>query len=368
MMAKVDYAARRDKTWHKVKAAGLDALLVTNETNVSYLTGFSGDSSALLIGRDHQRILSDSRYTQQIADECPGLDATIRDATRTSEALIADAISVCGFRRVGFEGASLTYAQWETIRSAGRSTEFAPTSQLVEELRQIKDAWELEQIRAAVRLAERGFATLRAGLRPTMTELSVAQDLEHSMRGFGAQGAAFGTIVAVGSNAALPHARPGLRRIEESPMLLVDWGAETTTKYRSDLTRVLVVGQAPPELETIYEAVLSAQVAAIEAIRPGAACRDIDQIARGTIDRAGYGHRFGHGVGHAFGLQIHESPRFSPIANEVLEPGMVMTVEPGIYVPGWGGVRIEDDVLVTEDGHEVLTSVPKRLEDAFVEI
>ena len=180
--------------------------------------------------------------------------------------------------------------------------------------------------------------------------------------------AAFEPIVAVGPRAALPHARPGATRIGEAGFVLFDWGARTTGGYRSDLTRVLVTRKIPPKLEKIYGVVLNAQRQGIKAIRPGATLESVDRAARRVIENAGFSRFFGHGLGHGIGLDIHEEPRLSPVAQGVLEPGMVITVEPGIYLPGWGGVRIEDDVLVTRDGHEVLTSVPKRFEDAAVRI
>jgi Xaa-Pro aminopeptidase len=183
------------------------------------------------------------------------------------------------------------------------------------------------------------------------------------MRRFGARGAAFPPIVAVGAQAALPHAHPGRRRISEAGFVLIDWGAATFGGYKSDLTRVLVTGKIPPKLEKIYRVVLKAQQEAIQKIRPGAKCSDIDTAARNVIEAAGFGKNFGHGLGHGIGLNIHEGPRFAPISEDELKPGMILTVEPGIYLPHFGGVRIEDDVLITKSGHEVLSSVPKRFEE-----
>ena len=367
-MAKPAYAARRNKIVRQLKSSGMDALLVTNETNVTYLTGFSGDSSALLIAKNGQLIISDTRYTQQIKDECPGLEMQIRDSGSTMIEQFADAMQSFKISKVGVESDSVTHDQWTQMSEGIEKVKLVPTTGIVAKLRQIKDAWELEQIREAVRFAQRGFATLRAGLTGDKSELQVTHDLEHSMRSFGAMGEAFESIIAVGSNAALPHARPGKRLISESPILLVDWGAETSFKYRSDITRVLVTGKMSSKLEKVYSVVLDAQMAAIKAIRPGASCKAIDNIARSRIEKAGFGKNFGHGLGHSFGLEIHEMPRFSPLSDDKLQPGMVMTVEPGIYLPGWGGVRIEDDVLVTKDGHEVLTSVSKELCDQMVEL
>ena len=233
---------------------------------------------------------------------------------------------------------------------------------LVEELRQIKDPDEIDELRQAVRQAEQGYALMKSLLVPDMNERQAAHELEHGMRRFGAIKAAFEPIIAVGDRSALPHYRAGLRRFHESPFVLCDWGAVSPKGYHSDLTRVWCTGKVPPKLHRIYGVVLTAQQAAIAAIRPGAKCQDVDEVARKVIDQAGYSKYFGHGLGHGIGLDIHEGPRLSPISTDELSPGMVVTVEPGIYLSGVGGVRIEDDVLVTRDGHEVLTSVPRELE------
>ncbi|HWA98347.1 MAG TPA: M24 family metallopeptidase, partial [Pirellulales bacterium] len=220
---------------------------------------------------------------------------------------------------------------------------------------------EVDEIRAAARMAERGFAVIRAALRGESTEKQVADDLEHQMRLFGAKGASFPPIIAVGKRAALPHARPTDEKIGSADFVLIDWGA-TARQYKSDLTRVVVTGKISPKLESVYRVVLEAQERAIAAVRPGITGREVDQVARQVIADAGFGKHFGHGLGHGLGLDIHEAPRLSSANDRPLRPGMVVTVEPGIYLPDWGGVRIEDDVLVTKSGYEVLTDVPKQLE------
>ncbi len=239
------------------------------------------------------------------------------------------------------------------------------TSGLVEELRVVKDKEEIAEICLAARYAEKGFAVLRATLRPERTEKEVADELENQMRLFGAKGCSFPSIVAVGARAALPHARPTSQRIGEADFVLVDWGA-TAQQYKSDLTRVLVTGKISPKLERMYQVVLNAQKRAIAAVRPGLKGRDVDAVARGIIAKAGFGRYFGHGLGHGLGLDIHEAPRLAAASEQILKPGMVVTVEPGVYLPGWGGVRIEDDVLVTKTGCEVLTDVPKELDEVVV--
>jgi Xaa-Pro aminopeptidase len=226
----------------------------------------------------------------------------------------------------------------------------------------VKDREEIGAIRAAIDCAERAFTMARAGLRLDDTEKDLADQIEAAQRRLGASGSSFPPIVAVGAHAALPHYRPGgVTRIGDSDFVLVDWGA-SRAGYKSDLTRVVVTGKVSPKFTNVYQSVLRAQALAIAAIRPGAKAGDVDALARSVLDEAGLGSYFDHGLGHGIGLEIHESPRLRKDAETVLRPGMVVTVEPGVYLPGWGGVRIEDDVLVTPDGHEVLTHVPRELD------
>ncbi len=358
-------AARRDKLRKAMKKAGVDALLVTNYSNVTYLTGFTGDSSYLLIMPKGELLFSDSRFTTQLEEECPGLDVDIRVSGVKITDRIKAAVEKAKLSRLGIESATMTVALCEKLHADLPKVELVSTASLVETLRMIKDKGEIEAIRHAVWCAERAFGVLRASIHPAQTEKEVADELEHQIRRFGGKRAAFETIVAVGPRAALPHARPTQARVAESDFVLVDWGADGGL-YKSDLTRVLVTGKIPPKLERVYGVVLTAQEQAIAAIRPGVTCEQVDRVARDIIAKAGFGQYFGHGLGHAIGLDIHEWPRFAAGETKKLEPGMVMTVEPGIYLPGWGGVRIEDDILVTKTGHEVLTSVPKRWEDAIL--
>ena len=366
-MSEKRFQTRRRRMLRLVRKAKADVILVTNESNVQWLTGFSGDSSWLLIGPDMELMLSDTRYTTQLANECPDVATSIRDARQPMVDLLQSILKKARIQTVAFESGSLTHEVWASIASAVTG-ELVPATGIVEELRQIKDSTEIADIRHAIRLAERGFECLRAELQAEQSELQVAHNLEHAMRRFGAERAGFDPIVAVGPQAALPHARPGNRLIRESPVLLVDWGAETSSNYRSDLTRVLISGKLSKRMEKIYNVVLTAQLKAIDKIKPGAKCVDVDAVARNYIDKAGFGKYFGHGLGHGIGIDIHELPRFSPISDGVLQPGMVVTVEPGIYLPGIAGVRIEDDILVTRDGCEVLSSLPKRFEDAQVRL
>jgi Xaa-Pro aminopeptidase len=359
------YLGRRDKLRQALKKAQSDALLITDFINVTYLTGFTGDDSYLLVRHDGDVILSDGRYTTQLSEECPDLDREIRPPGVQMVKAIGKALKAAKVSRLAVEGDSMTLSLRAAIEEESPKLQVVPTSGLVERLRRIKDKEEIAMIRQAVWQAEKAFAVLQATLRPEKTEKQIADELEQQMRLFGAKGSSFPAIVAAGPRAALPHARATDQVIGSAGFVLVDWGADGGL-YKSDLTRVLVTGRISPKLERIYRVVLRAQLEAIAAIRPGQLACDVDRIARNVIAHAGLDRYFSHGLGHGLGLQVHEAPRLAANSRVPLKPGMVVTVEPGIYLPGWGGVRIEDDVLVTRTGHEVLTSVTKQLEDVVV--
>jgi Xaa-Pro aminopeptidase len=359
------FDARRNRLRRTVVKAGADAILVTSFTNVTYLTGFTGDDSYLLLRADGDVIISDPRYTTQLTEECPGLDAHIRAPGASLVGAIAKLVKAAKVRRLAIEGSSMTVALRDQIATKLPRVELVATTGLVEQLREIKDKNEIAQIRQAIRQAEKAFTVVLAALRPEQTEKQVADELEHQMRRFGAKASAFPSIVAAGVRAALPHARATDTSIGQGDCLLIDWGANGGL-YRSDLTRVLVTGKLSPKLQRIYGLVLRAQLAAIAAVRPGILAQDVDAVARNIIADGGFGRYFGHGLGHGLGLDVHEAPRLSTSGKTVLTPGMVITIEPGIYIPGWGGVRIEDDVLVTRTGHEVLSCLAKELDEAIV--
>lgn len=359
------YFGRRDRLRRLLSQSAAGAILVTNPVNVTYLTGFTGEDSYLLVGQAGDVLLSDFRYATQLEEECPGLELAIRRQDLTMPELTAKTVAAAKVRQLALEAESISWSLLETIREKIKRIETIPTSGLVEQLREIKDKEEISELRASIQAAEKAFGVLRATLRPEKTEIELRNELEYQMRLFGAEDRSFPSIVAAGARAALPHAAPVNARIGQSGFVLVDWGAKGAL-YRCDLTRVLVTGRISPKLERIYGVVLNAQLRAIEAVRPGIPAKDIDQIARSVIADAGFGRYFGHGLGHGIGLDVHERPRVASTSSTVLRPGMVMTVEPGIYLPGWGGVRIEDDVLVTRTGHEVLTSVPKKLDEVVV--
>lgn len=352
------YAERRAKLRAALKKAKLPGLLVSHDPNVRYLTGFTGDSTQLLITPKLAVMISDSRFETQLRDECPDVEAEIRTAKTTQADFLAQVLTARHITQLAIEGDVVNVASFEKYKEKATGTEFVVTSGLVDQLRMIKDKHEIAALRRAIDIAQRGFQAVQGLFTPEMTEREIAHELEHLMRRHGALKAAFEPIIGVGPQAALPHYRAGAIRLADAPFVLMDWGAVEPEGYHSDLTRVLATSKIPPKLEKLYRVVFEAQAAALALMRPGALAKDVDAAARNVIAKSGYERYFGHGLGHGIGLEIHEQPRLSPLSNDVLQPGMVITVEPGIYLPDFGGIRLEDDVLITRDGHEVLTSTP----------
>jgi Xaa-Pro aminopeptidase len=370
-----NFASRRVRLWHAAATDGLDTLLITNPINVTYLTGFSGEASYLILTKAKTLLVSDGRFKGQLAEECPGLDAYIRPPDQALAAAAIAQLTQLMPHNIGFESAHLTVAELQTLSDGVKTANWKAGSHRVEELRMLKDNGEVAQIRAAIKIAEQAFAMFRAMLRPDDTEKELADALESYVRKAGGKETAFPPIVAVGPRSALPHAPPSLHRVNENPLLLIDWGAKGPF-YKSDLTRVLWTynndafpgGPKPSDkLRAVHAVVAEAQRRAIAAMRPGVSSKAVDTIARGYIAEQGYGEFFNHGLGHGFGLQIHEEPFFRPNTEVTLAAGMVVTCEPGIYLPEWGGVRIEDDILITPDGPEVLTRCPRELDECIVE-
>jgi Xaa-Pro aminopeptidase len=359
------HEARRKRLRQQLRAAKLDGLLVTNFVNVTYLTGFTGDDSYLVVTLDGERLVTDMRYTTQLEDECPALTLHVREPGDKMTEATAKVLKSAKADKVGVEAGSMTVGLFNELQKQAPKSKLEAADDLVENLRAFKDKEEVASIRVACRHAKQAFQAVRATVTPAMTESEVAAELEYQARRFGAKGLSFEPIVAVGARSALPHGRPTDVALRASDFTLVDWGARTGL-YVSDLTRMWVTGRISPKFRKIYEVVLAAQLAGIDAIRPGVKCEEVDAVARGVITKAGYGKQFGHGLGHGIGLEIHEAPRLTKQQEVELQPGMVVTVEPGVYFPGWGGIRIEDDVLVTLSGHEVLSDVPKQLDDCVL--
>jgi len=350
-------------------AGAVDAALITNPVNVTYLTGFTGDSSYLVVLPARVILVSDGRFVVQLAEECPGLETHIRPPSQSITEAASAVLGRIGLRTVLLESGHMTVADYELLRSK-TTLDWKPVAGRVEQMRMIKDDAEVAEIRHAIRIAEKAFTMFRAMLRPDDREKDMADAMEMFVRKAGGSGCAFPPIVAVGERAALPHAPPTERSLEDEDLVLVDWGA-TGRLYKSDLTRVLLThpqamaSRRPGSTTTladVHRVVLDAQQQAIALLRPGVKALEVDAQAREFIAAAGFGDHFNHGLGHGFGLQIHEAPFLKPGHDIVLKAGMVVTVEPGIYIEGWAGIRIEDDVLITADGHEVLTSVPRDIE------
>lgn len=374
----MDYFSQRRLTFVKnLKKDGFDALLVTNPVNVTYLTGFTGEASYLIVTAKQFILVSDARFEEQIREEVTGIEVHIRPHTETTPEATAAILTKAGFRSVGVEADHVTLGLMADLQARAAKVTFALSPTRVESLRVIKDPGEVEQIRHAVRVAERAFNMFRAMLREVDTEKDMVDALESYVRRSGARGTSFPPIVAVGDRGALPHAPPTDRQLGEGSKLLVDWGADCL--YKSDITRTLrsPFGTPPTRrskqervgfnFDEIYEIVCRAQDAAVAVMRPGVPAKEVDAAARKVIADAGYGDYFTHGLGHGIGLDIHEAPRIRVNSDDVLEHGMVVTIEPGIYIPagpegkppGWGGVRIEDDFLVTKDGCVRLTTLPR---------
>lgn len=341
-------------------SAHMDGLLVSSPANVRYLSGFSGSSGLLFVTARDVVLITDFRYQTQAADEVGGVAQVVIESQSLWAGLWARLAELSYVQVAGFESAYLVHRDFQRLLDAGSRWQWRPTIDLVEVLRERKDKGELALIQQAVQVAERALELTLREVRPGLSELEVAGILESALRRSGSDGFAFPTIVASGPNAALPHARPGTRRIEAGDFLLLDFGARVGG-YCSDITRTFVVGRATDEQREFYDVVRSANERAVKSVRPGMTGRDADGVARGYIQDRGFGDLFGHSLGHGIGLEVHEAPRLAMTADGPLVEGAVVTVEPGIYRPGWGGVRIEDDVHLGPQGAQVLTRFTRDL-------
>lgn len=340
------------------------ALLVTDLRNVHYLTGFRGSAGVLLLDRDGNGVLStDSRYDLQVREQAPGVTHVI------TREYIPGALGAAGIDTaapVGVEAGDVTLARAAALRTAlddaGHTGAVVETSGVVEEIRRVKDDVELAAVARACDVVDIAWEAVLAGdrIRAGRTERQVAADLEHAMRVAGSDGTSFDTIVASGPNGALPHHQTSDRTLADGDLVVIDFGA-LVGGYASDCTRTVAIGTPSDELRAVYDIVLAAQLSAVDTVAPGLGCARLDALARDHISAAGYGENFGHSLGHGVGLDVHEGPAVSTRSDSTLVVGDVVTVEPGIYLPGIGGVRIEDTVAVVEDGREVLTTTSKNL-------
>lgn len=366
MVEPTDFAARRGRLAEQLVDVGCDAIVIDHPVHVRWLTGFTGSNGAVLVRADATaEVSTDGRYTTQIAAEAPDLELHL---ARNCAIALAARAAATGVRRLGFEADHVTVAGMRRIAAAleaEEDAELVETTGLVARLRATKDGAELGALRAVADIAVTAFEGLAASgiIAAGSTERAIAADLEHRMRIGGADGIAFDTIVASGPNSAKPHAGAEDRVLADGDLLTIDFGA-TKDGYHSDMTRTVVVGGSEAAGEfarEIHSTVLRAQLAGIAAARPGTTLADVDRACREIIVAAGHGEYFVHSTGHGIGLDVHEAPYASSRSEEVLATGMTLTIEPGIYVPGFGGVRIEDTVIVTDGEAEIITPLPKTL-------
>ena len=360
-------SARRLPAFRQSLAAqepAADALLLTDIGNVGYVSGFTGSTAQVLITPEEALFITDSRYTLRAQAECAGFEIveTPQGSGGYGEALKNVLSARPQLRRLGFEADHVTVSQFEAFRALVPEMEWVGTKDLAETLRLVKDASEIALIKAAITVAETAFLSVKPLLTPGTREQDFAMELEFAMRRLGASGAAFDTIVASGANGAHPHHHAGPRPLAAGDFVTLDWGA-SVNGYNSDITRTYAIRQVTSKQREIYAVVLEAQQKAIAAIRPGKTGQEIDAVARDYIAAHGYAEAFGHSLGHSLGRSVHDGPGFSVRTDTlILKPGMVLTVEPGIYLENWGGLRIEEDIQVTEGGCEVLTHLPNALE------
>jgi Xaa-Pro aminopeptidase len=341
----------------KMSQVSVDAFSVSNPNNWRFVSGFTGDAGALLITEDEAIIFTDSRYTEQAEQEAPGYTVI---KTVVEKDVMKETIDRLGIKAIAFEKHYVTYARWEGLKQRYSNQKLIGVSGWVEELRAVKSEKEAEYIAKAQSIADEAFGRLLPSIKPGVREIDLALELEFTMRKLGSDGIAFPFIVVSGVRSSLPHGVPTSKQLEPGDFVTLDFGARYNG-YCSDMTRTVVVGPVSDKHREIYDVVLRAQLAALEVIRPGIMAREVDLAGRRVIEEAGYGEYFGHGIGHGVGLNVHERPSVGKTSEDVLQPGMIITVEPGIYIPGFGGVRIEDLVLVTEDGKNNLTASEKQL-------
>ena len=356
-------AGRLSRCRVEMKRNKVGAYLITNPSDYFYLLGFTGEDSAVLVLPGAVHVISDGRFDEVINQECPWTTRWMRKGNLNSE--VANVCKALKLKKLAIQPEKVTLADHDEMRKLAKATKLVHGPSLVTRMRKIKDASELKIMDHALRVAEESFQVVRESIRIGDTELELAARIEYEMKRRGALRPSFPTICAEGANAALPHAHPGERKVKMGSAILLDWGARVG-HYCSDLTRVLFVGSIPRELGKVYAIVLEAQELAIAAIKPGVKMCDVDAVARNFIAASGYEKAFNHGLGHGVGIDIHEAPSLSWRSAEPLVEGMVVTVEPGIYMHGVGGVRIEDDVLVTKRGCRILSRLDKSFEGAVI--
>lgn len=356
-MNNFDFTERLANLYEKISAEEVDALLITKIPNVTYFSGFSGESAALFVGRNFRKLITDGRYIEQARRETKNFQ--VIEHTEGLYKKIVEELKNSGCKKIGIEGLVMTVAEHDYIEKNFAGVELKSIE--LDKLRQVKDAAEISCIKKACEIADKAFEKILDFIKPEVSEVEVAAELEYFMRKFGSERAAFTTIVASGWRGSLPHGTATDKKICAGELVTMDFGA-VFNGYHSDITRTICVGKASDEQKKIYNAVLSAQVYGLEVITSGKGGKDIDAAVRKNLEDAGYGKNFVHGLGHGVGLEIHEEPRLSKRSKcESLLPNMIVTDEPGLYFENIGGVRIEDTVLVTSGSAQPLTHSPKNL-------
>lgn len=348
---------RLNKLREALTQVGANAFITEKQENRFYLSGFTGSTGWVIVTEKEAFLVTDFRYVEQAQEQAP--DFTVVNNERKAVEAIARLLQEKGIKRLAFES-SISFGTYQEWSKAFDGVELVPTSGVLEKIRMFKDESEMVIIREAVGIAEAAFAHIQGYIRPGVREVDVALELEYFMRKQGATGSGFDIIVASGVRGALPHGRASEKVIQAGEMVTLDFGA-AYKGYNSDITRTVAVGEPSAKMKEIYDIVLRAQLAGLEALKPGVTAKAADAATRDVIAAAGYGEAYGHSAGHGLGIEVHELPGLSTVSTFVLEPGMLVTMEPGIYITGVGGVRIEDDVLITADGHENLNKSTKEL-------
>ncbi len=350
--------SRLEQVRKLMKDRDLPALMITQDDNRRYLSGFTGDAGFLIIASQQAILSTDSRYWEQAESQAPAY--TVHRAKGRMSEMWTSAIDLAGKpRRIGLESDQVTIAGFDLMQSTFADVEWVKTSGLIEQRRAVKDADELASIQKAIALAEEGFLHLMKRIKPGMTELEAAWILEVYLREHGSEGLAFNPIVASGPNGAMAHHEPNDRVLQKNEPIIIDWGARVGG-YRSDNTRTIALGDGDAKYHEVYNIVKQAEEMAIAKVTGGMTGKAADSLSRDVIVTAGYGDNFGHSLGHGVGLAIHEEPRLSQLNDDTIPAGAVVTIEPAIYIPGWGGVRLEDMVLLNDNGAKLLTEVVKK--------
>lgn len=336
----------------------LDAIMITSKKNRFYFSKFTGTAGTILVTESSDYFITDFRYIDQAKEQTEGLQ--IIEISKNKNENLIKFLNDNDLNKIGFEDGDLSYKQYQELENIDSEKKYLPLSDDINEFRHIKDGEELETIKEAIKITEEAFNKIITYIEPGMKEREVAAELEYYLRKLGGEGPSFDFIIASGKRSALPHGVASDKIIETGDFITLDFGTYYKG-YCSDMTRTIVVGEPDEKQVEIYNIVLDAHLEVIDKIKPGMTGQEVDHIARKIIEEAGYGENFGHGLGHGLGIEVHESPRLSTTSEKVLKPGMVVTDEPGIYLPNWGGVRIEDDLVITEDGCKSLNNSNKEL-------